>query len=195
MANSEEMIDRIVAGVLGQLGTTSGGASSPPEAKERRPAEPSTVQTLEIAEDVVTAAYLENRGIISGPVAFAAKSVLTPSAREFLANRKIAWTRSSRGGSAAAAAGGKWLMLVVRDQRRLWLQPSISSRKDSMALGAVNCSAVIARLPRGESAPCAAANSTASWSSRGNRNRSPAAPIEIRRCGPQRLQRLDRSSD
>lgn len=114
MASSEEMIDRIVAGVLGQLGTPSGGASSPPEAKERRPAEPSTDKTLEIAEDVVTAAYLENRGIISGPVAFAAKSVLTPSAREFLANRKIAWTRSSRGGSAAATARGKWLTIIVR---------------------------------------------------------------------------------
>jgi hypothetical protein len=114
MANSEEMIDRIVAGVLGQLASPSGGASSPPERIERRSIETSPDKTLEIAEEVVTAAYLENRGIISGPIAFAAKSVLTPSAREFLANRKIAWTRSSRSGSAATTGRGNWLTVIVR---------------------------------------------------------------------------------
>jgi hypothetical protein len=127
MTHPEDMIDRIVAGVLEQLRLPvdaaprpAGSASSP----EMPPPAPKT--TLEIREDVITAALLEERGISFGPILIAAKSVLTPSARDFLAKRKVDWKRVPPN-QMTAGLRGKWLAIVTRST------PAVAAALDSIS--------------------------------------------------------------
>jgi hypothetical protein len=113
MSQPEDMIERIVAGVLAQLQLPAGAAPSSPARPEFSPAQPSPAKTVEIQDDVVTGTLLEERGIISGPVIFGRKSVLTPSALDFLNTRKLSWRRADRNG-AAATPTAKWLAIVTR---------------------------------------------------------------------------------
>ena len=72
----------------------------------------------------------KTRGVISGPVVFAAKAVLTPSAVDFLKSRKIAWSRANNSQSSAAAASTSnvsWLALVSRST------PAVESALDASA--------------------------------------------------------------
>ncbi len=70
---------------------------------------------IEIRDGVITAALLEERGIISGPIVFGRKSVLTPSAREFLATRKLDWRRADLERTRSRRhASSKWLAIVTR---------------------------------------------------------------------------------
>jgi hypothetical protein len=114
MSQPEDMIERIVAGVLAQLQRPAAVAhSTPAHPDPSPPAQPSPAKTLEIQDDVVTGALLEERGIISGPVIFGRKTVLTPSALDFLNTRKLAWRRADRT-NAVAETRGQWLAIVTR---------------------------------------------------------------------------------
>lgn len=113
MTQPEDMIDRIVAGVLEQLRSPADAASRPVSpAKSATPSSP-PARTLEIRDGVITGMLLEARGIISGPLVFGAKSVLTPSALDFLATRKLDWSRADSS-DAVAGPRGKWLAIVTR---------------------------------------------------------------------------------
>jgi hypothetical protein len=121
-----DVIDRIVAGVLEQLRL--------PPAVAPRPVEPSPVAkptaskaaTVEIRDSVITGAFLEERGVISGPIVFGRKSVLTPSALEFLAARKLVWRRADSG-SATKTESAKWLAIVTRST------PAVTAALDLIA--------------------------------------------------------------
>ena len=92
-----DVIDRIVAGVLEQLRLPSAAAPRPVESSPPpKPIGP-TASAIEISDGVITGTLLEERGIISGPLVFGRKSVLTPSALEFLATRKLNWRRADSG--------------------------------------------------------------------------------------------------
>jgi hypothetical protein len=125
MTQPAEFIDRIVAGVLEQLQVPAAARSSTPEIT----APPQTARSVvEISDDVVTGPLLEERGICAGPIVFAAKSVLTPSAREFLARRKIDWTFSKNGQPGSSNSGAaKWLAIVVR------ATPAVSAALETLA--------------------------------------------------------------
>lgn len=101
MTATDEFIDRIVAGVLAQLRSGADAAPLPPK------------NDVEISDDVVTAEVLEKRAVQSGTILLGTKSVLTPSARDFLAARKIGWTRGSKNGSPSVPPG-RWLAIIVR---------------------------------------------------------------------------------
>src|ERR1700722_18287130 len=113
MSQPEEMIERIVAGVLAQLQRPAATAPSPPARADHSPAQPGPAKTIEIQDDVVTGTLLEERGIISGTIVFGRKSVLTPSALDFLNTRKLAWQRADRN-NAVTATRGKCLAIVTR---------------------------------------------------------------------------------
>ena len=94
MAESDEIIDRIVAGVLKQLEIPSNGAVAQSEPAAAPATKTAGTNAVEIRDGVVTGSLLEERGVISGPLVFGTKSVLTPSAIDFLATRKLEWRRA-----------------------------------------------------------------------------------------------------
>ncbi|HET6326052.1 MAG TPA: hypothetical protein VFG04_15350 [Planctomycetaceae bacterium] len=119
MTNAADMIDRIVAGVLEQLQAPAVAAA---------PASRSTAAangSLVMDDSVITAALLETRGVVAGPVVFAPKAILTPSAIDFLSSRKIKWTRANKA-PAAQTTIATWSVFVSRST------PALES-----ALGAV----------------------------------------------------------
>lgn len=119
MTQAEDVIDRIVAGVLLQLrtGDNAPHASPFPVPSAASSAAPAP-RCVEIRNDVITAALLEQRGVISGPLVFGAKSILTPSARDFLATRKLDWRRADSV-DGAGRPFGKWLAIVANSTAAL----------------------------------------------------------------------------
>ncbi len=107
MTSAADMIDRIVAGVLEQLQAPADHAAS---------AQRSTTAThgsFAIEDSVITAALLETRGVVAGPVVFSAKAILTPSAVDFLSSRKIKWTRADKA-PAVQKTSAAWTVFVSR---------------------------------------------------------------------------------
>jgi hypothetical protein len=138
MTLPQEMIDRIVAGVLEQLRQPADAAtrSSPsPNAEEQANGveksltPPPAKTSLEIRDDVITAALLEERGVYAGPITIGVKSVLTPSAHDFLARRKIEWNRVLTNG-AASTPSSKWLAIVTRST------PAVAAALDTVVQAA-----------------------------------------------------------
>ncbi len=132
MTNPADLIDRIVAGVLEQLQAPATSTASAAPATVAAPAiRPSAANgALSIPDAVITAGLLETRGILSGPVVFAAKAILTPSAVDFLSSRKIAWSKANNSQpDAAATSTGRvnWLALVSRST------PAVESALDAIA--------------------------------------------------------------
>lgn len=122
-----DVIDRIVAGVLEQLRLPSAAAPRPVESSPPpKPIGP-TASAIEISDGVITGTLLEERGIISGPLVFGRKSVLTPSALEFLATRKLNWRRADSGASGSENASVRWLALVTRST------PAVTAALDLIA--------------------------------------------------------------
>jgi len=119
MTNAADMIDRIVAGVLEQLHAPAAAAPA-----SRSPA--AANGPLEIPDAVITAAVLETRGIVAGPVVFAAKAILTPSAVDFLSRHKIGWTRTA-GAATPNMSSATWLVLISRST------PAVVSALDALA--------------------------------------------------------------
>jgi len=108
-----DVIDRIVAGVLEQLRLPSDAAPRPVESSPAAKSTAKQATLVEILDSVITGKLLEDRGIISGPIVFGRKSVLTPSALEFLSTRKLDWRRSDAG-TAIGNESAKWLAVVTR---------------------------------------------------------------------------------
>jgi hypothetical protein len=119
MAEAANMVDRIVAGVLEQLHAPATAAA--PATQSTAAAKP-----MEIGDTVVTAGLLETRGILSGPVVFGRKAILTPSAVDFLSSRKIAWTRANAA-ETSTTTSATWLVVVSRST------PAVESALDSLA--------------------------------------------------------------
>jgi hypothetical protein len=113
MTQPDDLVDRIVAGVLEQLQSPAVAAPRPVQLSNSTPPATKPESTIEIRDGVVTGSLLAERGIISGSVVFGTKSVLTPSALDFLASRKLAWRRGDST-AASAASRGKWLAIVTR---------------------------------------------------------------------------------
>ena len=131
-----DLFERIVAGVLKELRLPADGPPpAPPQAPapaparapsnspaaaaaaavpRPAPASPTNGEKIELADDVITAALLQERGVSAGPIVIGAKSVLTPSAVDFLAERKLGWKRAATN-SLLARKGGRWLAIVAHD--------------------------------------------------------------------------------
>jgi len=107
MTNAADMIDRIVAGVLEQLQAPAAAAALAPRSTA------GANGSLGIDDSVITAALLETRGVVAGPVVFAAKAILTPSAVDFLSSRKIKWKRANKA-PAAQTTNATWSVFVSR---------------------------------------------------------------------------------
>jgi len=109
-----DVIDRIVAGVLEQLRLPSAAAPRPVESSPAPKPADSKATAIAIGDAVITGTLLEERGIISGPIVFGRKSVLTPSALDFLATRKLEWRRAESATRGSENISAKWLAIVTR---------------------------------------------------------------------------------
>jgi len=187
MTNPADMVDRIVAGVLEQLqapaaatGVVTATANATVAAPAIRPAA-ATNGTLSIPDAVITAGLLETRGVLSGPVVFAAKAILTPSAVDFLKSRKITWSKannSQSGATAASTSNVSWLALVSRSTpavesalNALARQPGIHWQRELVGCHRESARRAVGALCRGEcDAAIAVTGKPESVVCRGNRN-------------------------
>jgi hypothetical protein len=128
MSQSEELVDRIVAEVMAQLQRSPGNESSSPAPDQNTaPDNAKPTGAIQISDAVITGTLLEERGIAAGPIVLAPKSVLTPSAVEFLSSRKIGWSRGTA--STQSSSRVKWLALVTRST------PAVTAALDAVAGG------------------------------------------------------------
>lgn len=104
MNGSDAVVEQIVRRVMEQL--SAGGAVT--DGKESGE---STEIVLE--ETVITGELLEKRLNGQGRVRIGAKSILTPSARDVLNNRKVEWHRGTTV-EVTGTAKSRWLALVVQ---------------------------------------------------------------------------------
>ncbi len=143
MSHDTAFIDRIVAGVLDQLQSPAKSIAAPASAilpPPQMPASPApqsaavtqtpastaitatvtpvkavSASPVNLNTPVVTAAVLDKAAIPPGSLLLVGpKSVLTPSAHDWLRHRKISWKRSNGTASPSAGSGdlARWQLLV-----------------------------------------------------------------------------------
>lgn len=101
MATDSDLIDRIVSNVLAQLqpsGASRAITAEPPPVESPAPLVAAPVSkpvAIELLDPVITAKLLQDRATTASALRFGPKSLLTPSARDWLHTRKVAWSRES----------------------------------------------------------------------------------------------------
>lgn len=111
MTADNDLIEQIVANVLAEL--------QPAAAKVRAPVEQSLASSqpsshaIELDAAVITADVLEERVRKGQSLRIGNRAILTPSARDWLAQRKIAWTRSSGASTAQAHSAARWQLIIT----------------------------------------------------------------------------------
>lgn len=111
MAHDSALVERIVASVLEQLQSRGvPRVESPVPAVAPLQAEP---KELGLTDAVVTAAVLEHLTIPGGATLLVGpKTVLTPSAHDWLRQRQVAWKRSRTSVTSAVNHATRWQLLA-----------------------------------------------------------------------------------
>jgi hypothetical protein len=116
MGIDDSLVDRIVRGVLDQLGSTAGSHHAARlrfnEGDPRNP-QPSTGQATVLAESIITEQLLRDQLDGERQIRIGEKSILTPSARDFLRAREICWSRQSPAATATSSANTRWCAVVA----------------------------------------------------------------------------------
>lgn len=118
MATDSALIDRIVSNVLAQLQPPGSSramtAESKPVESSALPAKPHAAKpvAIELLDPVITAKLLQDRAATAIALRFGPKSLLTPSARDWLHTRKVAWSRESTVTPATTATTAKRRLLL-----------------------------------------------------------------------------------
>lgn len=108
----QALIEQIVSNVLAQL------QPAPPRPVIEAPKPPVvTPPVIELSAPIITADLLAESVRGASPLKIGRKSILTPSARDWLNSKKISWSRGDTGteksaGGAASTAGAKWQVIV-----------------------------------------------------------------------------------
>ncbi len=97
MTTQAQLIEDVVQSVLQELRRASGS----PGSCDATP--PAVAAGLTIDDAVVTEATLASRLGSTSEVVFAARTVLTPTARDYLRSNNVSWTRSGSAGAAGIA--------------------------------------------------------------------------------------------
>ncbi len=136
-----ELIEQIVSSVMEHLQTRSGpvrSANAEVRAEPEVHAEPTTdppretSQGVLLRENVITADVLEQRSNGSREITIGPKSILTPSARDFLKSRNITCTRQSVHQTGPAATC-RWKAIVVEST------PSVAAALDDVCGSGDGC--------------------------------------------------------
>ncbi len=110
----EQLVDSIVAGVLDRLRGTP--APTPPASGGRQPSESkkvATSQPVSLVDRVITQAVLESKLNGAKAVRFSPKTVLTPTARDYLRINKIEWRIAERTTASSSSKTKSWAAVVV----------------------------------------------------------------------------------
>ena len=115
----EHALDAIVAGVLARLRSQAAllpqsVAETKQAAVEQQAVKPSSLETIDLADRVITQAVLEQKLGGARRVRFSPQAVLTPTGRDFLKSREIIWSRGLASARKAAGEKAAWPVLVVR---------------------------------------------------------------------------------
>jgi hypothetical protein len=106
----QALIERIVANVLQQL-QPAPAPRTEVAVKSAAPTKPAT--EIELLLPVITADVLEDRVHSGQSVRIGQKSLLTPSAHDWLRTRRIVWKRAERFASVGGTTGARWQLLVT----------------------------------------------------------------------------------
>lgn len=93
------------------------------------PPKPALPAAIELTAPVITAELLASAVKPGQPLRIARRSVLTPSARDWLNTRKISWTqfeKTAGTSEAKAASGARWQLIVQT------VNPNVRALQDSM---------------------------------------------------------------
>lgn len=112
MTDQAALIERIVKDVLEQLQSRP-VAPSPSPTTTAKPAPTPSTNTIGLTDVVITAAVLDKSPLKSGSrLVIAPKAVVTPSARDWLRERKITFTRATSQTSATSSSPARWQLFV-----------------------------------------------------------------------------------
>lgn len=122
MSVNHDIVEQIVANVLAEL---------QPAKTVRTPLETAVAKTtppaqsvMELNTAVITADLLAEQIRPGQAVRIGRKSILTPSARDWLASRKIAWSRTSD--STTTASSARWQLVLTS------VTPAVSTLRQSL---------------------------------------------------------------
>lgn len=134
MTAESDLIEQIVANVLAEL-------QPPPASPVRAPSPPTIVSpvvkssplVIDLDVPVVTANLLAERLRGSQAVRIGRRSVITPSARDWLASKKISWTRGTGNASTEPSATARWqLVLTTVTPAITTLRPTLTGWKSEL---------------------------------------------------------------
>ena len=111
----QAFIEQIVSNVLAQLQPASvrAVANTPKSAPKMITVEKTAA--IELTASVITAALLEETARVGQPLRIGRRSILTPSARDWLHTKRIDWSRTDKlanGGSATTTGAARWQLIV-----------------------------------------------------------------------------------
>ena len=111
VATDSALIDRIVSNVLAQLqpaGSTRAVIDEPQQVSATPVTKPVAIELL---DSVITAKLLQDRAATASALRFGPKSLLTPSARDWLHTRKVIWSREASTTASTTAPSKRRLLL------------------------------------------------------------------------------------
>ncbi len=127
-----DLIEQIVANVLAELQpapAVRAQVSIPPESSPAK----LDASMIELDLPVITADSLAERLRAGQSVRIGRRSILTPSARDWLASRKISWSRLASGAAAGSKTSARWqLVLTAVTPALATLRPSLSEWKTEL---------------------------------------------------------------
>jgi hypothetical protein len=117
MTVDKALIEQIVAHVMGKLVTDASSVRSKSTVTTHNQSvtdasEPSNGHIV-VTDAVVTAAVLKNKLAGASKLVLAEKSILTPSAQDFLRSRRLQWSRQANGADNASSST-QWRLIAVQ---------------------------------------------------------------------------------
>jgi hypothetical protein len=111
----QALIEQIVSNVLAQLQPAS--ARPVVESPKSTPKMTATEKpsAIELNASIITADLLEENARVGQPLKIGRRSILTPSARDWLHTKRIDWSRgdkASAGGNSSSTAAARWQLIV-----------------------------------------------------------------------------------
>jgi hypothetical protein len=113
MSVDGELLERIVSGILGEI-RASAAASAPQVA----PA-PKIPDAIVLTEKVITAELLEKSRMSGRKLIVGSKAIFTPSARDYLKQHRIEWTKETAKQVSGTSSAAKWKAIVVTASKNL----------------------------------------------------------------------------
>ncbi|MFO0916999.1 MAG: hypothetical protein U0872_01630 [Planctomycetaceae bacterium] len=120
------LIEQIVANVLAELQPAPAVRAAVAPSSPPLPAPKSETQVVELDLPVITADLLAERVRPAQSVRIGRRSILTPSARDWLGSRKVSWSRVNGSATSGTALSARWQLILTT------VTPAVSSLRQSL---------------------------------------------------------------